>query len=176
MGQYLISVCGPNGAGKSTFTRTILGELAFPVIDPDKISSQGISSIPAGKQAGLLVRQYLAQGISFIRESTLSSKFDCQIIRLAKRAGYRNVLIFLSLPTPEICIQRVCRRHMNGGHSIPQDIIIRRYWRGLKNLEHLQPIVDSCHILSASTPQLPGQEMGKILKLAELIKLNLWCL
>jgi predicted ABC-type ATPase len=52
----------------------------------------------------------------------------------ARDGGYRVTLIFLYLDSPEIAIARVARRVVEGGHSIPSDVIYRRYWAGLRNL------------------------------------------
>ena len=47
--------------------------------------------------------------------------------------GYRVVLYFLSLPTPDAAVERVAIRVKQGGHSIPEAIIRRRFQRGLRN-------------------------------------------
>lgn len=114
MSRLLINVCGPNGAGKSTFTKTVLARLDLPVIDPDRFSSQGVSEITGGKIAIRLADEYLRNGISFIRESTLSSNYDLRLIKLAKASGYKIILIYLYLPSAEISWQRVSRRVSNG--------------------------------------------------------------
>ena len=42
-------------------------------------------------------------------------------------------MMFLSLATPEEAIARVARRVRLGGHSIPENVIRRRFHAGLQN-------------------------------------------
>lgn len=153
--KYLITVCGPNGSGKSTFTRTVFARLDLPVLDPDRFSSQGISNIAAGKLAVRQINDYLRAGVSFIKESTLSSKFDIRTIFLAKNLGYKNILIYLLLPSPIVSLHRVERRVYNGGHNIPEKVILRRFERSLQNLEYLKDKVDKYFIIQSYRPDYP---------------------
>ncbi len=41
------------------------------------------------------------------------------------------------MASPEAAIKRVAQRVSEGGHNIPQDVIIRRYHTGIKNLFHI---------------------------------------
>lgn len=150
MSKLLINVCGPNGSGKSTFTKTVLARLDLPVIDPDHFSSQGISEIAAGKIAIRLADEYLRNGISFIRESTLSSNYDLRLMKRAKAEGYRVILIYISLPSAEISWQRVTRRVSNGGHPIPEATVRRRFPRSLKNMVRISDVADSVFLIDNS--------------------------
>ena len=51
--------------------------------------------------------------------------------------GYTVEVIYLRLDTPEMAIARVRRRVAEGGHSIPEPIIIRRFHAGLRNFESI---------------------------------------
>lgn len=150
MNKYIIHVCGPNGSGKSTFTKMALVRLNLPVIDPDRFSSQGLSDISAGRLAIRLTNEYMQAGLSFIRESTLTSKYDNRLMRSAKEKGYRNILIYLSLPTAEMSLQRVMRRASDGGHTIPEDIVRRRFPRSRANLAVAANIADRVFIFDNS--------------------------
>ena len=46
-------------------------------------------------------------------------------------------LIFLSLPTPELAIARVAGRVAQGGHSVTEAIIRRRFANGLRNFKEI---------------------------------------
>ena len=166
MDRYLISVCGPNGAGKSTFTRSVLSTLGLPIVDPDLYSSQGVSEIAAGKIAIRLINDYLDRGISFIKESTLTSNFDARIMARAKNLGYANVLIYLTLPSVEASLHRVERRVLAGGHSIPEEAIRRRFYKSRANLEALKDKVDYCYIINAANTRLDPefQKANKFLR------------
>ena len=58
--------------------------------------------------------------------------------------GYQVVLLFFWLASPEMAIERVAKRVSEGGHNIPAETVIRRYWSGLQNFFNIfAPIVDS---------------------------------
>lgn len=150
MDRYLISVCGPNGAGKSTFTKAVLSTLNLPIVDPDLYSSQGIGEVAAGRLSIRIINSYLSCGVSFIKESTLTSNFDIATFQQAKELGYKNILIYLTLPSAQEALQRVERRVAAGGHSIPRETILRRFDKSLKNLELVKDTVDYCYIISSA--------------------------
>lgn len=55
------------------------------------------------------------------------------------------------LNTPELAIERVKYRVSEGGHNIPEDVIKRRYKKGIYNLINLFiPIVDNWMIINNS--------------------------
>jgi len=54
------------------------------------------------------------------------------------------ILYFLKLPDVEIAIKRVQLRVAEGGHHVPEDVIIRRYHRGWGNFQrYYKPLVDA---------------------------------
>lgn len=58
---------------------------------------------------------------------------------------------FFWLPSPEYAIERVAQRVREGGHNIPNDVIVRRYFAGIRNLFDIyMPIVDSWMIIDNS--------------------------
>ena len=57
---------------------------------------------------------------------------------------YKFDLIFLYLQSAELAVERVRERVRIGGHNIPEDVIWRRYAKGLRNFfEIYQPIAHS---------------------------------
>src|SRR5207248_2805683 len=50
-----------------------------------------------------------------------------------KRDGYREHIVFFWLSSPDLAVSRVADRVRSGGHSIPDDVIRRRYRAGLRN-------------------------------------------
>ncbi len=53
----------------------------------------------------------------------------------AKEAGYEITLLFFYLNSVELAKERVKIRVSKGGHNIPENVIERRYFRGLENFE-----------------------------------------
>jgi predicted ABC-type ATPase len=65
-------------------------------------------------------------------------------VKRAQQQGYKVVLLFFWLESPQMAERRVAKRVMEGGHNIPTDVIHRRYWLGLNNLFNIyMPIVNA---------------------------------
>ena len=100
-------------------------------------------AIEAGKLMLKRIDDLLSQGETFAIETTLAAKSYVNLIRRAKEQEYSVSLLFLWLESPENAICRVALRVSEGGHNIPEDVIVRRYYAGLNNLFQLfMPIVD----------------------------------
>lgn len=85
----------------------------------------------------------LNQGKTFAIETTLATRSYAALVKRAKAEGYQVLLVFFWLATPEMAIERVAKRVSEGGHNIPTQTIIRRYWLGLQNFFNIfAPIVD----------------------------------
>lgn len=151
MRPRLICICGPNGAGKSTYTRTIATMENLLVIDPDRLAADGLSPIAAGKVAVKMARLFLENGISFARESTLTSQFDFTLMRYAKEKGYSVELIYIKLDSSDLAWARVASRVARGGHSVPYEDVVRRYTRSIKNLPKALALADKATVLDNST-------------------------
>lgn len=140
---YVIAGC--NGAGKTTAAFVLLPELlgCREFVNADEIA-RGISpfnpesvAITAGKVMLDRIQTLIDDKIDFGFETTLSSIGTLRIIEKAKLQGYRITLLFFWLKSPETAIQRVAQRVAEGGHGIPIETIVRRYYRGIDNFKQL---------------------------------------
>ena len=58
-------------------------------------------------------------------------------------------MLYLWLPSPQSAVERVAERVKNGGHNIPDEVVHRRYYRGIKNLLNLYiPICDNWYVVN----------------------------
>ncbi len=153
-------IAGPNGAGKTTMAEVLLSQsedVYADFLNADKIA-QGLSPLrpeSVNQQAGkLMLRRFhdcLASNINFAFETTASGLSYATHLKKAKETDYSINLIFLWLAGPDLAIKRVAQRVKQGGHDIPEEDIIRRYYRGLKNLLELYlPLADTALILDNS--------------------------
>jgi predicted ABC-type ATPase len=140
---YIIAGC--NGAGKTTASLTVLPEVlnCFEFVNADSIAA-GLSPLnpdsvafEAGRIMLNRIRHLLNNEVDFAFETTLSTKSYVLLIKEAKAKGYQITLLCFWLNSPELAINRVANRVSQGGHNIPVDVIIRRYYRGLYNLINL---------------------------------------
>jgi predicted ABC-type ATPase len=88
---------------------------------------------------------------SFAFETTLATKSYAAKIREAKEKGYTVTLLFFWLQNYDLAIERVRVRVKEGGHDIPEEVIKRRYLRGVENLFKMYlPIADGALIFDNS--------------------------
>lgn len=141
----IIVIAGPNGAGKTTFAREYLTKevpgLSF--VNGDDIAAELSPGDPdaAAQQAGRIVLRrmdaYVAAGRDFAIETTLSGRAYAARIRRWRAKGYRVAVIYLRLSSAEQAVERVARRVREGGHSVPESVIRRRFDRGWGNFLEL---------------------------------------
>ena len=156
----VVILAGPNGAGKSTIAptllKTTLGVTEF--VNADAIAS-GLSAfntegaaIAAGRVMLRRLKELAGQHVSFAFETTLASRSFAHWLVELKRDGYSVHVMFLWLPSADLAIQRVADRVAMGGHSVPEDVIRRRYRTGLRNFfEVYLPLADTWILFNSST-------------------------
>ena len=152
MKPILYIIAGCNGAGKTTASYSVLPDLlnCREFVNADEIA-KGLSpfnpesvAIEAGKLMLQRINLLLCQGKTFAIETTLATRSYASLVKRAHELGYQIVLLFFWLSSPEMAIERVAKRVSEGGHNIPIETIIRRYWLGLQNFFNIfVPIVDS---------------------------------
>ena len=137
----LYIIAGPNGAGKTTASYTILPEIfnCNEFVNADEIA-KGISpfnpdrvAIQAGKIMLKRINYLIENNRTFALETTLSAKNFVKYIKKAKEKKFEIILLFLTLNSQELAIERVDIRVKEGGHNIPIETIKRRLKNGLKN-------------------------------------------
>lgn len=68
---------------------------------------------------------------SFTFETVMSAPDKVELLRNAQKKGYRTYLYYIATDDPEINISRCENRVKMGGHAVPKDKIISRYYRSL---------------------------------------------
>jgi predicted ABC-type ATPase len=132
--KELIIIGGANGSGKTTFSKQILLETGYPFLNADEIEKElAISKLQAGKTFFIRLQKFIDAGESFVLESTLSGNYLMNVIEKATESGYSVKIVYIFLETPKDCIQRIRIRVTLGGHSIPDEDVIRRYYRSKIN-------------------------------------------
>lgn len=140
----IVIIGGPNGAGKTTSAFSLIPELlqCDEYVNADTIAA-GLSpfnvdgaAIEAGKIMVLRIRSLMKKRVSFAFETTLAAKYTLKLTIDAEREGYGIHLLYLWLQSPELAIARVAERVARGGHSVPDEVIRRRYYLGAINFAH----------------------------------------
>jgi predicted ABC-type ATPase len=140
---YIIAGC--NGAGKTTASFTVLPEMLHcrEFVNADEIA-KGLSpfqpetvSFHAGRIMLGRINELINLGVDFAFETTLTTLSYKNTIESARKRGYKITLLFFWLNDSKLAIERVATRVFEGGHNIPENVIVRRYFRGLTNLVNI---------------------------------------
>jgi predicted ABC-type ATPase len=141
----LYIIAGPNGAGKTTSAESMLPGILNCVefVNADNIA-KGLSpfntegvAFEAGRIMLHRINDLAFQKVDFVIETTLSTLSYAKFIKDCKANNYEIVLVYIWLNHPDIAVERVAQRVKTGGHNIPKEIIVRRYYKGMKNLTNI---------------------------------------
>lgn len=160
MSKKILMIAGPNGAGKTTMTLELIRScsMLYEFINADEIA-RGLApkhpesmALTASKLMIKRLKELLDADQSFAFETTASGTNYVKHLKSAKVKGYEISLTFLWLSKPEEAVKRVAQRVKQGGHHVPEETIVRRYYLGIKNLLiHYLPLVDEALIMDSSS-------------------------
>ncbi len=136
---YIIG--GPNGVGKTTFVYRFLPHYlrVKNFVNADAIAvglspfEPSYAQIEAGRLMLQRIHSLMKKGENFGFETTLAGKIWAKVIEDLKRRGYVIKIFFLDVADVSVCIERIKYRSQLGGHYIPEDVVIRRYYRARCN-------------------------------------------
>lgn len=146
---YIISGC--NGSGKTTASYTLLPDLlnCRQFVNSDEFAKSlspfnpAAASITASRYMVVKINYLLARLEDFAIETTLATRSLVRIVQQAQSLGYEVTVLYFWLSSPEMAIQRVHERVEAGGHSIPDQVVRRRYVMGLQYFfETYVPVTD----------------------------------
>ncbi len=164
-------IAGPNGAGKTMFAKEFLPDYVKcrVFLNADLIAA-GLSpfapeteNMRAGRLFLARIKEMTKAGTDFCFETTLAGRGYARQFAEMKRNGYRIVLFFLWLPRVELAVTRVANRVSQGGHSVPEPDIRRRFALGIRNLFRLyRPLLDRWRLFDGSElpPRLIAEADG----------------
>src|SRR4029077_16769353 len=126
-------------------------------VNADEIA-KGISPFEADKISFLSGRLMLAritelisQEEDFAFETSLSNLAYGSLIKKARDRSYHVTLIFLYLQSEFVAFRRILNVAKQGGGFMSDDIVARRYKRGIKNLFNLYlPLADHWMVIDNS--------------------------
>jgi predicted ABC-type ATPase len=162
----VVVIAGPNGSGKSTAAPALLGSVlgVTEFVNVDVIA-QGLSAfnperaaITAGRVMLARIKELAVARESFAFETTLASRTFAPWLTNLIADGYDFHLIYLWLPSAEMAVERVAQRVQEGGHHVAEEVVRRRYRKGLRNFFHftsrLRPNGASMILRTVSAPRL----------------------
>jgi predicted ABC-type ATPase len=146
---YIIG--GPNGAGKTTVSEELLPELlnCHEYVNADALAAAlspfapETTTIQAGRLMLKRIHQLAEQRRDFAFETTMASRSFAPFIKQYQQQGYQIILLYIWLEDPNLAVVRVHDRVQEGGHFIPDDVVLRRYKRSMSNFLNIYtPLAD----------------------------------
>ena len=175
----LLIIAGPNGAGKTTVTSQILKHEwveGCEYINPDYIARDKFGDWNSPEMVMKAVQfaekwreKCLETNKSLIFETVLSAPDKIDFIQRAIQQNYFIRLFFIGTDNPQINASRVVQRVMQGGHDVPIQKIISRYYKSIANCFLLSKIVDRLYVYDNSIENVLPKLLfrandGKIIK------------
>ena len=172
---YIIAGC--NGAGKTTASFAMLPEIlgCRNFVNADEIArglspfSPQVVSVKAGRLMLQRIEELLAANEDFAIETTLAPRSYINLVNRAHALGYKVFVVFFWIESVEQAKERVAQRVREGGHGIEEEIIERRYKRGIYNLLNLYMPVCDC-VLVINNTKAPAYKMAEKTNRSEQVK------
>lgn len=166
----MIMMAGINGAGKSTFFEEYLECLGFPFLNADNISKERLGRHALTMEEGVKSSKAVSEEIlkatqnssSFVRETVFSDLGGHRLSEISNvvKEGYKVILCYIWLNSPELAEARVNQRVSQGGHDVERKKIATRYPRTLHNLKEAIPITDVVYVFDNSDISNQYRVMG----------------
>lgn len=133
--KSIIVIAGANGSGKSTLFEGLELKYEFAHLDPDKVAKavDGQATFSAGRESIELRSKMFRDDATFGLETTLSGKTLSNFLKACRDVNYRVVLVYIWLDNPQLCMERVAVRVAGGGHYVPDEDVVRRFFRSNVN-------------------------------------------
>jgi predicted ABC-type ATPase len=172
-------VAGPNGSGKSSFYQTLefqASARSIWIINPDLLTIrlqqvEGLELQDANLQAVKRIEAWLEVSIRAHQtvgvETVLSTDKYRRLVVAARALQFQIRLAYLILDSPEHNIERVRMRVKKGGHAVPEDKIVKRYARSLKQMPWFLDQADEAWLYDNSdiSPRLIGRKHAGVITL-----------
>ena len=165
-------VAGPNGSGKSSLygnTEIEAFDQSVWIINPDLLTKriQEVEKLlldKANLEAVIRIERWIEASIRAHQtvgaETVLSTDKYRRLVTEAKKRQFAIRLIYVTLASPDLNVQRVKIRVQKGGHDVPEDRIRSRWGKSLAQLPWFLQEADEAVIFdnSGSVPRLVGQK------------------
>ena len=136
-----------------------------------KFDASEIDSYLCARIIDYIRLEFLALKISFTFETVMSHISKVEFLQQAQQQGFKTYLYYVSTVDPMINIARVKYRVSIGGHTVPEQKIIERYYRSMDLLMQAVDASDRSYLFDNSSN---GEKAAFIAEIqsAETLKMN----
>ncbi len=152
-GKVFTIIAGINGAGKTSLYHVLRDSENLGMrINIDELAKEigdwrdELVQFKAMKSAISMMNESITEGKSFHLETTLPGRSLIRQILRAKEAGFTVVMYFVGVDDVRVAINRVHQRMANGGHGIPDSMILKRFSQLNDNLRKILPLCDGAFL------------------------------
>jgi len=160
-----------NSAGKSWIEKALRENINIEMTLKEGILL--IDKVPSPYDAALaadFVRNMLLEkGETFTFETVMSHHSKIDFLDDARKKGFKNYLYFICTIDPAINIERVRQRVLQGGHAVPEDKIVKRYYESLNVLPEIIPLCYRVYLFDNSLEENALKPVAEINNNFELI-------
>ncbi len=167
--QFAVIVAGGNGSGKSTLIQEQIlprfekfnFDIAFINADVwqkehfGEFTKDPSHAYEAAKWAEQERQRYIDNKKSFIAETVFSHPSKLDLIKEAKDKGYFVTLYHIHLDSPELALERIQDRVLEGGHGVDEDKVRQRYERVIPLIAEASMYADQTFVFDNSVRNEP---------------------
>lgn len=125
-----------------------IDEEDYLIFSPESINSYTVAIV-----ADFFKDQYLKRHLSFSFETVFSLPAKIAILEKAQNAGSRTYMYFVATENPNINLQRIKVRKKQGGHDVPPEKTIARYYRCLEQIKYALPHLNRAYFFDNTSEQ-----------------------
>ncbi|MDA8222504.1 zeta toxin family protein [Desulfosporosinus sp.] len=175
--KFVLIYAGPNASGKSSIASNVNRDIDLPFLNPDMIAKEYFDQIQdeedqyrkyAMPYTEKIRNRFIEAGRNFSFETVFSDPQKLTLISELKNQGYKIYTIWMGTNDPYINTERALRRQESGGHYVPSDKILSRYYKGMGNLSQLLHLSDTAVVVDNSTEE-PYVVIQKIVNQCRLV-------
>ena len=116
-------------------------------------SPSSINSYTVAIVADFFKDQYLKRHLSFSFETVFSHPAKVAILEKAQKEGFRTYMYFVATEDPYVNLRRIEVRAKQGGHNVPPDKTIARYYRCLEQIKYALPHLNRAYFFDNTSEQ-----------------------
>lgn len=165
MAPAIVVLAGTNGAGKSSVGGEALRQAGGEYFNPDEVArelrrqspdlSQSEANARAWHQGRRLLERAIRERLRFSFETTLGGRTITGLLMKAANVGIPVRIWYVGLTSADLHVARVLARVQQGGHSIPEARIRRRFESSRANLIRLLPRLTELRLFDNSEERDP---------------------
>ena len=126
------------------------GQIAIDDEDYLVFAPETVNSYTVAMTADFFKEQYLARRLSFSFETVFSHPAKVDILKRAHAEGFRTYMYFIATEDPGINVMRIRQRVKRGGHDVPEEKTVARYYRCLEQVKYALPHLDRAYFFDNS--------------------------